>query len=253
MSLKHFILYISTLAGGLGLGWMMTDNPQKAPSVRGKLHAAERSQSPRRMNVAELLQMIRAKSAENKSQQLLKDRVASWSDAEVLAALDQCLKDPNLAVSSPPGETMDQLLLTELIQRDYSKAVKWIEGIHSSVIQSRYVLILNHYWPPEKIEEGIAFMMKYPQLLSDGSGWSIVIKAFNNRAKQGPAAVNDLLEKILQHKIPLPGASPLSSGQNFHFYFPENFDYKAIAASSSFQKLFNKNQTDLYFHLKSAE
>ncbi|MES2923411.1 MAG: hypothetical protein V4819_17785 [Verrucomicrobiota bacterium] len=223
----------AALAGGV-IGWSRTDKKPPARPVTIQAPAPVPPAPRPKWTAGDFLKFARDQTLAAKQPGFnpLSERLTDWSDGEIVAALNACLTDPGFAFGS-----LDDFLLGEWMKRDFDAAIAWFDKLESRSVKSRLASALSHQWPADKAEQGLAFVRANRDIYPGPTAWSIMTKVFDNRVKQGPAALEDLLRVAREEKLEFGGGSPGS--------LPTHFDFAAFAKGEEFEKLWESGQANL--------
>ena len=153
------------------------------------------------------------------------DMLANWSTEDIRNALDASLKDPDCVLGD--NSLAVDTLFAELMKRDIELAVRWFDGISIDAMRRRMVLSVSHCWPAEQAARGLDFVLSHRDLFVAASPWSILVKNMEAQAKQGPAALGDLLKRFSDEKLDL--------GFGNNVTLPADFDFAQFVTTEGFQ------------------
>lgn len=162
--------------------------------------------------------------------------IEKWSDAELRAALDASLREPECMATSGSsgGIQAAAILLGEWMKRDLDGALAWFEQVKPETARDRMAFGLDVMWPEEEAERGLVYFREHPELKGPGSSY-----VFNNAAlliaKRGPAAFADFLEQ----------ASPEERrylGSTWQESFPPGFDFSSLMETKTMQEMLDARQ-----------
>lgn len=159
--------------------------------------------------------------------------LADWSDAEIRAALDQSILDPELLLPADGSAGVTHNLFRQLIQRDFSAASAWFSALPENL---RHALASTYLWnwPSDRAEEGLAFLRAHPHLAA-GREQRIVNIGLTAAAARGPA---DFIATFRSIQAEYPDNSygefySMNCGVVPGFSFPPSFDFPALLASDA--------------------
>ncbi|WP_035601782.1 hypothetical protein [Haloferula sp. BvORR071] len=158
-----------------------------------------------------------------------KDLWATWTNAEIRAALDQSLVHPECLTTTGSGMGVVNSLLKELLKRDTDAAVAWFDSIAFEGAKKRFVYTIPSAWPEERAAAGLDFLLGHRSLFPGSVGWSILAKNIQASATQGPAGVEGMLTRLKQEGFSLDFENSLR--------FPEGFDFKGLFEGQVWQGL----------------
>lgn len=153
------------------------------------------------------------------------DLLADWSIEDIRKALDASLKDPDCVLGD--NSLAVDTLFAELMKRDIELAVRWFDGISIDAMRRRMALSVSHRWPAEHAARGLDFVLSHRDLFGTASPWSILVKNMEAQAKQGPAALGDLLKRFSAEKLDL--------GFGNNVTLPADFDFAKFVTTEGFQ------------------
>ncbi len=168
-----------------------------------------------------------ATAVQNPDPQRRNKQLADYSDEELIAALDESLKDAaflhydGMFSIVPP-------LFSELLKRDFDKGLEWFSE-QSAVHQTALASWLSVGWPSERMEEAIQFLINNKDLFRRTVPWSILQRAVASAALKGGNAVAALIDTL--------NANQVSMNYRTKLAFPPGFDFTGLVASPEFQNL----------------
>ncbi|MES2440903.1 MAG: hypothetical protein V4584_17690 [Verrucomicrobiota bacterium] len=158
-------------------------------------------------------------------------KLADWTDREIIDALNASLSNPDVMLPQGSGKGLASFLLAEWMRRDFTAAIAWFDQLESRSVQSTLGARLGDLWPPDKVEEGLAFLRSHRGVFASFD--QIVVNALGMRAKQGPTAVEGMLKIMREEKINFDVSQPVA--------FPPGFDFPALAGSDEFEMLWDRD------------
>ncbi|GAA5125788.1 hypothetical protein JIN84_14660 [Luteolibacter yonseiensis] len=153
--------------------------------------------------------------------------MAEWTNEEIREALNESLSNPDIMLAAGAGKGLNNFLFAEWMRRDLAAAIAWFEKLDSPSLQGSLGLRLCDYWPADKPEEGLAFILSHRRLI--GNYDQILVLTLSRRAQQGAAAVEALLKSMREEKIDFKLRRPID--------FPKGFDFRSLAGSEEFKAL----------------
>jgi len=223
-----FLLYPAL---GLVAGWLSMPAPGAAPQAPASTTTSSRVREPRSAappaTTEDLLRAARPReggfgTAEPTG---LAARLATWTDAEILAALDEAALRPD---TLRRYDAIAYTLLAEYTRRDADRALAWALA-QPPILSRKFVHTVISTWPAERVGEALAFYRKNPALFDGQLPVEIVTGSFVESARSGPQA---LLSRIAELKE--DGLPPYSS---FPLVMPPGFDFAALLGSPDFRAL----------------
>jgi hypothetical protein len=140
-----------------------------------------------------------------------------WTDAEIRAALDEALKNPDYVLENGGrGHVMDALF-GEWMKRDLDAAIIWFDSVKIETARNRMIPNLSYRWPAEQAGRGLEFVISHKELFTRSSPWSILLKNLEASAKDGPDALGEMLLRISDEELALDFGNTAK--------LPEGFDY----------------------------
>lgn len=161
----------------------------------------------------------------------LAEKLADWSDREIIDALNASLSNPDIMLVGSAGKGLASYLLAEWMRRDFAAALAWFDKLESRSTQSILGLNLDRLWPADKAEEGLAFLRSHPGMF--GSHNQIIVNVLGLRARQGAAEVEGLLKIMREENIDFTTSHPID--------FPADFDFPELAGSEEFKALWDRD------------
>ena len=158
---------------------------------------------------------------------------ADWSEAEIHAALDEGLKNPDYVLEGGSGGGMMDALFGEWMKRDLEAAIAWFDSVKIESARHRMAPGLSYRWPAEQAARGLEFVIANKDLFPRGSPWSILVKNFEASAREGPAALGGLLGRITDEELRLDFGNAAK--------LPAGFDFAAFVQTDGFLR--NKNES----------
>ncbi|MES2440905.1 MAG: hypothetical protein V4584_17700 [Verrucomicrobiota bacterium] len=166
----------------------------------------------------------------------LEEKLADWTDGELIAALNASLTDPDFALMSGAASGLDGFLLGEWMKRDFDAALAWYEKLESRSAKSRLAVQLCIFWPKEQAEQGFAFHQANRELFDAAVGAPLLTNAFDRMAEKGPAALEKLLRVIREDGVGLKFENPVR--------FPEGFDFSTLVRGDEFKAVWDRGNAD---------
>jgi hypothetical protein len=224
-------LFAPLFAAGLLAGvWMSSHLAPPAGSVKTPAGSQPRGDSPteRRWTPAEIQARAREilLKARNSTQGPFAEMLAKWTAAELRAALDECLKDPNYILEDGGGAPIMDALFGEWMKRDLNAAISWFDSIQIQTVQIRMLGNLSYRWPAEQAARGLEFVIAHKDHFTYNSPWSILEKNFVASAKGGPQALGKLLERIADEDLKLDFGNSAK--------VPAGFDFGTFVTTAGF-------------------
>jgi hypothetical protein len=218
-------------AAGLSAGvWMSGHMAQPDASIKSPPDSQPRGDSPteRRWTPAEIQARAREVllQARNSAQGPFAELLAKWTAAEIRAALDDCLKDPDYILEGGGGGPLMDALFCEWMKRDLDAAIGWFDSLQIQTVQIRMLANLSYRWPAEHAARGLEFVIAYKDLFTYNSPWSILVKNFVASAKDGPEALGKLLERIADEDLKLDFGNSAK--------VPAGFDFGTFVTTAGF-------------------
>ncbi|RYD46395.1 MAG: hypothetical protein EOP85_07525 [Verrucomicrobiaceae bacterium] len=165
----------------------------------------------------------------------MEEVLSGWSDEEIIAALEESIKDP--ARHGVPGdeENVTLFLLQEWMKRDLDSSTRWLTGLDSTMLKGQLAFAVAQAWPPERAAEGLAFRLKNQEMFSSflvDHGAPLLAKAMDSAMADGPAAVNSVMQLAREHGLDDFKVLP---------EFPPGFDFQALAAGGELKAAVEKD------------
>lgn len=159
--------------------------------------------------------------------------MAEWTDAELRAALNESLTDPDFALPNGGGDSAVSALLGEWMKRDFKAVMAWFDSVESRTLQEKLSSHLTLQWPVERAEEGLDFVIAHREWFSDYKGWAIAAKCVTHQAEKGPLAVADMIRKL--RELTLDG----NTGNRLEL--PDGFDFLSLVKQPVFRESWEGN------------
>lgn len=238
MTMRGMVVPMILAVAGFSIGWMRVE--QKGESV-AQVAAAEpvEKRSGARLSVAELANSMKKRRTD--SQKLgynpLKEKLRDWTDHEVIDALNASLTDPEVMLRSGAGDGLATQLWAEWMRRDFDAAIAWFDSIKSLTVRLSVIGDIPNLWPPDRMEEGIRFVLDHREMGIDGTFRQIFASAIGERAGQGVESLESLLKMMREEKIKFYLSLPIP--------FPNNFDFKKLVAGDEFRKMWDRGEATM--------
>lgn len=153
-----------------------------------------------------------------------------WTDAEVRAALDESLADPELLMGDNESAGVTHNLFRQLIGRDFTAATAWFAALpeHQKTALSA-TLLWN--WPADHAEEGMEFV-RANRLLCAGKEQRIVTHCLTDAAARGARDFLTTLRGLEKEGLETGYGDfyALNCGMVPGFTLPPGFDFPALFA-----------------------
>ena len=150
----------------------------------------------------------------------LAETLRGWTDAEVRAALEESLRDPELLLGYT---SLTSLIFQEYLQRDFAAATAFFGNLPADT-RALLAGVLTTHWPADHAAEGLDFLRKNRALLSAQVSPSHIIALNLTAAAAG--GVGDLTTLMRQLK-----SEGFSVDPGKGVTFPPGFDFPALLAS----------------------
>lgn len=213
---------------GMLIGWMSGPVPESAPAPAP---STSRVREPRTgapaPGTADLLQATRPRVGTfgEAPSSGISALIANWTDEEILTALEEAAKLPD---TLRRYDSIAAVLLEEYTRRDPDRALAWAMG-QPPILSRRFAQTVIATWPPDRVEDAIAFVRKNPELFGNKLPVNLIYASFAQAAEQGPAALISRMAELKEDGIP-----PYTS---YSFDFPVGFDFATLLGSSDLQSL----------------
>lgn len=234
------ILLCAVPAGWLaGRAWSRGDdglsvNPVEAAAPAPARPVKKDPPRKRQLGEAEFIGSLReySKAMRTPGFSPLAEVLADWTDAEVIAALEESIADP--ATHGMPGDEGNAtlLLLQEWMKRDLDASAKWVAGLDSTLLKGQLAPAIAANWPPERGAEGLAFLVANGGIFGNANGADLLTKGLNSAVADGPAAVNGLMQVAREHQLDYFNVLP---------EFPKGFDFQSLAAGGELKAAVEKD------------
>ena len=229
------LTFTASLAAGALAAWGLHREAAPPAPAEASASPAPRAKPARKLSKDDLNQLVtaakEAESADPSSLNPLAPRLAGWSTTEIRSALEEFLASPDCAIQNEDGIYLAGLLTGEWMRRDMESALKWFEAIPSQTVRGDLSVYVSQYWPPDRAEEALAYVVAHPELFSGlggASSYRTVLRALNSAATRGVKEFTACLALAQANGLPVhPEGVPL----------PADFDFAALAASEEGQKL----------------
>lgn len=189
-----------------------------------------------------------AKETEEAQKHPLGAELANWTDAEIEAALNESLSNPEWLLTNSPTSKVAFELLGEWMKRDFDGAYAWTIGIQEGKAKYQLISFLAEQWPPDRAVEGFTLLQIYPELIQPKYRKSFINAELEAKAAQGGA-------KAVAATLDLMRAESLL-GRSYGFEglrLPADFDFTELSATQSFKKSWGSAEfTDLFDQWVSA-
>ena len=237
-------LIVSACAGLAGgwIGWSSIEKESLPPPVKLTIDGPLRPGPRPVWTTADFLQSARDLDSRMKQPGFnpLAEKVADWTDQEIIAALNASLTDPECILFGGAGEGLVTQLFGEWMRRDLAAAIAWFDRLEPPGVKTRFIWPIMSNWPAEENEKGLAFILTNKNILPLADGGPILTRAFEERAEKGAAAVIDLLKTSRERNIQI--------ATGYLIQFPYGFDFPALMGSPEFQILWEEKKASLFLH-----
>ncbi|RYD31886.1 MAG: hypothetical protein EOP87_13860, partial [Verrucomicrobiaceae bacterium] len=151
--------------------------------------------------------------------------IADWTDAEVVAALEQAAREPDVLLEQ---DSMAGDLLRSFSKRDPEKAMKWALQ-QPLLVRRKFAGHVLSALLPERYDEALAMAKAHPDIFDGKVPTNVVRAAVTGSAKRGAAAFVSRLRQLMAD-----GSAPFME-------FPDDvgrgFDFAAALDSPDFVPL----------------
>ncbi|MBX3739791.1 MAG: hypothetical protein KF712_02280 [Akkermansiaceae bacterium] len=222
-ALKKPTLFLVYPVIGMLIGWMSAPVPESAPAPSP---SPSRIREPRAggpaPTTADLLQATRQRVGFSgaASSTGIGAHIANWTDEEILTALEEAAKMPE---TLRRFDSIAAALLAEYARRDADRALVWALA-QPPVLSPRFVNTVMAAWPPDRVDEGIAFVRKNPDLFHTKLPINLIYASVAEASRQGPEALISRIAELKEDGIP--------NYASYSFDFPAGFDFAALLGST---------------------
>ncbi|WAC19008.1 hypothetical protein OVA24_17400 [Luteolibacter sp. SL250] len=247
--LRNALPYLLLPAGGLLAGWATAPAGNAGGGKdAGGAAAREIPVSPRMrearaagapMTPDQLLAEARrlADAPAKKSRRTtLDETISGWTDAEVVAALEQAAREPDLLLEQ---DSMAGDLLRSFSKRDPEKAMRWALE-QPLLVRRKFAGHVLSALLPGRYDEALAMAKAHPDLFDGKVPTNVVRAAVTGSARQGAAAFVSRLRQLMED-----GSAPFME-------FPDDvgkgFDFAAALDSPDFAPLASHKLRDSMIH-----
>ncbi|MBX3743650.1 MAG: hypothetical protein KF712_21875 [Akkermansiaceae bacterium] len=155
----------------------------------------------------------------------LDETIADWTDAEVVAALEQAAREPDLLLEQ---DSLAGDLLRSFSKRDPEKAMKWALE-QPLLVRRKFAGHVLSALLPGRANEALAMAKAHPDVFEGKVPTNVVRALVTTSAKQGAGAFVSSLKELMAD-----GSAPF---MEFPKEFGEGFDFAAVLDSPDFAPL----------------
>lgn len=234
---------IASACAGLAGAWIGWSSEERGASPPPVAHPTEEPSRPAPKPVwtaADFLQSARdlATRMKQPGYNPLGEKLADWTDQEIITALNASLTDPECSLFGGAGEELVPQLFGEWMRRDLTAAITWFDQLEPPGVKTRFISAIIDKWPPDKNEQGLAFLLANKDIIPFSDGGPILARAFEERAVRGATAVVDLLKTLREANIHI--------ATGYLLRFPDGFDFPALMGSPEFQTLWEAKGSSIF-------
>jgi len=232
-------LYLAIPAVALWAGWAWTSPAdaagQGSPSLspRHRAESAGTAAQGKPWTADDLLAALRKttpKIGEFPPDPLLAI-LATWTDAEILAALDESITRPHHLLQVDEQMSLTHVLFRELIRRDFDASLAWYGNLQSET-RNNLAWVLAFSWPAGRPAEGLDFLRRHRGTVAD-MGSHIIDLNLSAAATRGVAELTALMRSLKEEGFRVGFGSILIGGIGVQegVKFPPGFDFGALLSS----------------------
>lgn len=182
------------------------------------------------------LALLQVGGGEGSPESLLAKELAGWTPEELKTALEAGLVDPDCVLPGGPARKLAEKLMEAWMKRDAAGAIAWF-ATHTGGPQREWLVdVLGANWPHGVEEQGISFILTERELFEDGPAENIFAKVMEDRARNGPAALEALLVRMREG---MPSQYWPGGLLDLPLDFPAGFDFRSLLASGECREVFD--------------
>jgi hypothetical protein len=151
--------------------------------------------------------------------------IDDWTDAEILTALDEALKDPETTLSY---NSMAAMLLREYVKRSPEGALEWLTR-QTPMYQVHFVEGILDSFPLEKTDAALAFVKAHPALFGRNLPPNLVFRSITAASTKGPQGVVAALRSMMNYGVSRSYSTPVD--------FPAGFDFAGLLDDPEFKSM----------------
>jgi len=225
------LLLSATLLGGVALGWSAgggrdagkaaaaesTAAPAPPPPGREERRAAPTGET---WDSGKIIDAVRNAPHEGRGRsRILAEELAGWTDAELAAALQEALADPDTILQPEAAHA----LFTAYLQRDPEAATAWFLA-RTDQHQAAFAEALAMNWPADRAAEGLELYLARRSVFRRALIWPLLSRSLTEASTQGPEAMLALVRRFREEGVTLqPGGT---------FLHAPDFDFAAFFSSA---------------------
>lgn len=232
--MKPFLLYLAVPLLALVAGWASGPGEGKVPagaSVRQQGDGPARGEG-KRWVADDFVRSLAGGQAPDRffPKDPLESYLDKWTDAEIRAALDESLTDPELLLGMGDSSGVTHNLFRQLIARDFTAATAFFAALPDH-LKSALSQNLLWNWPDGHAEEGMEFI-RANKLLSKGKEQRVVMQYLAEVAKRGAKDFITTLRGLDAEGFEIQHSEFHSSigGKMPGLVLPPGFDFPALFA-----------------------
>lgn len=121
-----------------------------------------------------------------------------WSGEELQAALDEAMGMPRCIAPLGRNNNLVWRLFGAWVRQDPDASTAWLAGVKSGELRDGFVGTACRHWPADRAMDGIDFLLNYEWAERAYYHHNLMEAAIESQARIGPAAVEQLLRRLLQ-------------------------------------------------------
>jgi len=251
-SFRNWFPYLLLPVAGLLIGWATAPGDRAENGKTDGTAAHEATLSPRMRNaraatppmtpdqlLAEARRLVETPGKSRRT--TLDEEIADWTDAQVIAALEQAAREPDLLLEQ---DSFAGDLMRAFSKRNPETAMRWALD-QPLLVKRKFAGLVLSALLPTRADEALALARTHPDIFEGKVPTNVVRALVTSSAQQGAEAFVSRLKDLMAD-----GSAPF---MEFPKDVPKGFDFAAALDSPDFKPLVSQKLKSSMLHAWMSE